>query len=154
MHLKVTIVSTLDTDSTHTMSFIFVVLHVPCFKPTHVISLKCICFIYLCLHILNPNACILFSHVYMIWCWHSASLDNSHDLIKLLYISCWCESYCLHAYCHVFLRTGLQGRPVCTWLVIHCINVFTKMINNKLTYCTLGNVAVIWFQNYDFHYTE
>ena len=40
MHLKVTIISTLDEDSPHTMAFVFVVLHVPCFKPIHVMSLK------------------------------------------------------------------------------------------------------------------
>ena len=32
------IVSTFDKDSPHTMSFVLVILHVPCFKPTHVIS--------------------------------------------------------------------------------------------------------------------
>ena len=58
MDLNVAIVSTLDKDSPYTMVFVFVVLHVPYFKPTQVMSLKFLCFIHLCLHILNPDVCI------------------------------------------------------------------------------------------------
>ena len=34
----------------------------------------------------------------------------------------------LHAYCKytTVFRTGLQGRTVCNWLVIPCINIFEK----------------------------
>ena len=51
MDLNVAIVSTLDKDSPYTMVFVFVVLHVPYFKPTQVMSLKFlyILFIYVCI---------------------------------------------------------------------------------------------------------
>ena len=44
-------ISTLDKDSLHTMAFVCIVLHVPCFKPTHIMSLKFlyILFIYVCI---------------------------------------------------------------------------------------------------------
>ena len=40
MHQKVTIISSLDRDSLHTMAFLLIVLHIPCFKPTYIASLN------------------------------------------------------------------------------------------------------------------
>ena len=39
----------------------------------------------------------------------------------------------LHAYCKytTVFRTGLQGRTVCNWLVIPCINIFEIKNKNK-----------------------
>ena len=100
-------------------------------------------FIYLCLHILNPNAYILFSCVYMIWCWHSSVLYYSNDQIKLLHTSWWCENYCFSIHIVNILRFFLgQGSKVEQFVTDWLYRVLIYLKKIRKSYC--GDKTILW----------
>ena len=100
MHLKVIIVSTLDEDSPHTMSFVFVILHVPCFKPTHVISLKCLYILCIYVCISSILRLVFYSPVCI---WYNVGIQLFYIIAMILSNCCIyhvdVKTIVLHAYC-------------------------------------------------------
>ena len=86
--------STLDKDSLHTMAFVFVVLHMPCFKLIQVISLK---FLYIYL--------FMFAHLMILKLVFYSPVRIRYDVgIHLFFyiIAMILSNYCI---CHVDLET-------------------------------------------------
>ena len=92
---KITIVSSLDSYTPHTMTFLFIVLHAPCFYQFILYQWN----FYICLHILNPSACISSSA-----CVHWYDVFNALFYIIAIILSNHClrhinvEANVLHAY--------------------------------------------------------
>ena len=119
-YLKVTIISSLDRFSPYTIAFLFIVLHMPYFKPTHILSLQFLCFIYspciswILSFVFNYQHCVPWYAFGIVLLYNIAMILSNYSSYHVDVKAVLLHAYCTYA---MFLRTRRQGKTVADWLV-------------------------------------